>query len=328
MVSLSFLNFTFSNLSPNITVAQDGTGDVRSIGEAVQAAPNNNNFIFTIYIKEGMYYENIRITREKKNLVIYGDGMNNTIIISNRSNSSGFGIQDSATLDVSTDYFLAKNIGIVNYAGPEGNQAVALRVSGIYHYAFYNCSIMGYQDTLYMKEGNIFFRECKIYGTVDFIFGDAAGILQNSFIYARRPIPGQQNVVTAQGRTKANGTAAIVIHNCTITGSPGEYDPTVITYLGRPWKTFSRTIIMQSYLDSIIDPKGWVKFNETSDLSSLYYVEYDNGGPGADTDGRVNWPGYHASKNKDDVQQFTVQKFFEDTDWLRRVDVPFTSGLL
>ncbi|KAK2636417.1 hypothetical protein Ddye_031209 [Dipteronia dyeriana] len=97
MVSLSFLNFTFSNLSPNITVAQDGTGDVRSIGEAVQAAPNNNNFIFTIYIKEGMYYENIRITREKKNLVIYGDGMNNTIIISNRRNSSGFGIQDSAT---------------------------------------------------------------------------------------------------------------------------------------------------------------------------------------------------------------------------------------
>ncbi|KAK2637298.1 hypothetical protein Ddye_032090 [Dipteronia dyeriana] len=204
MVSLSFLNFTFSYPSPNITVAQDGTGDVRSIGEAVQAAPNNNNFIFTIYIKEGMYYENIRITREKKNLVIYGGGMNNTIIISNRSNSSGFGIQDSATLDVSTDYFLTKNIGIVNYAGPEGNQAVALRVSGIYHYAFYNCSIMGYQDTPYMKEGKILFRECKIYGTVDFIFGDAAGyyktrlsMLEGQFLDSKMWLPHKEELKPA-----------------------------------------------------------------------------------------------------------------------------------
>lgn len=34
-------------------------------------------------------------------------------------------------------------------------------------------------------------------------------------------------------------------------------------------------------MDGFIDREGWLKFNEKSDLRSLYYVECDNRGPGA-----------------------------------------------
>ncbi|WRX23615.1 Pectinesterase [Theobroma cacao] len=118
------------------------------------------------------------------------------------------------------------------------------------------CSIEGYQYTLYAAYGQQFFFDCQIYGTIDFIFGNAAVIIQNFFIYLRKPLQGQANVITAEGREFKKNNTGIVIHNCTFTSAPEfiPYKATVRTYLGRPWKEFSRTIIMQSFLDDLIDP--------------------------------------------------------------------------
>ncbi|RWW15190.1 hypothetical protein GW17_00020984, partial [Ensete ventricosum] len=88
---------------------------------------------------------------------------------------------------------------IENWAGPEKHQAVALRV-GADHAVAYRCNIIGYQDTLYVHSQRQFFRECDIYGTVDFIFGNAAVVLQNCSLWARRPLPMQKNTITAQNR--------------------------------------------------------------------------------------------------------------------------------
>ncbi|KAK6243004.1 hypothetical protein QUC31_009413 [Theobroma cacao] len=118
------------------------------------------------------------------------------------------------------------------------------------------CSIEGYQYTLYAAYGQQFFFDCQIYGTIDFIFGNAAVIIQSFFIYLRKPLQGQANVITAEGREFKKNNTGIVIHNCTFTSAPEfiPYKATVRTYLGRPWKEFSRTIIMQSFLDDLIDP--------------------------------------------------------------------------
>ncbi|KAI9197904.1 hypothetical protein LWI28_006406 [Acer negundo] len=266
---------------------------------------------------------------EKRNIVMSGDGIGKTIIQSSRSNSSGFGIGVSAALNIESQLFLAKDMSILNSAGREGGQAVALRTAGN-HIACLRCSIAGFQDTLYAHHGKSqFFYNCDIYGTIDFIFGDAAVIIQNSTIHVRRPLHGQQNVITADGRDTFDSNTAIVIHNCTIIPTPDlRSQSDVKTYLGRPWKKFSQTIIMQSYLDTFIDREGWMKFDESSDVTTLHYVEFWNSGPGSSTSGRVNWPGYHVLNSPKDVQNFTVEKFINGSEWLPKLDVPYSSGLV
>ncbi|KAK2638978.1 hypothetical protein Ddye_026773 [Dipteronia dyeriana] len=198
-------------------------------------------------------------------------------------NSFNFSCNVLYLLNIKSSYFLARDMSIINNAGSNAGQAVALSTEGDY-IACYRCSIEGYQDTLYTIHGrNQFFSYCNIYGTVDFIFGDAAVVIQNSYIGVRLP-SGGQTVVTADGRIDGTLNTAIVIHNCSISPTPElKGNPNVKTYLGRPWKEFSRTVIMQSYLDAFIDPQGWLKFDSSSDLASLYYAEYGNSGNGSFT---------------------------------------------
>ncbi|KAF5204631.1 Pectinesterase/pectinesterase inhibitor, partial [Thalictrum thalictroides] len=95
--------------------------------------------------------------------------------------------------------FIAKSMGFRNTAGPECEQALALRVESDMS-AFFNCSIEGYQDTLFTQMNRQFYTKCNIYGTIDFIFGYAAALIQNSKIIVRKPMAGQFNVITANGR--------------------------------------------------------------------------------------------------------------------------------
>lgn len=81
------------------------------------------------------------------------------------------------------------------------------------------CGFEGYQDTLNIHSQRQFYKECYIYGTVEFIFRNAAFVLQNFMIYARRSMDQQTNVVTAQGRT-ANQNTRILIHNSRVIKEP------------------------------------------------------------------------------------------------------------
>ncbi|KAK2638917.1 hypothetical protein Ddye_026712 [Dipteronia dyeriana] len=227
--------------------------------------------------------------------------------------------------DIDSSFFIAKDMSIINNAGPDGQQAVALRTAGDYIVCL-RCSIEGFQDTLYAHRGKSqFFFKCDIFGTIDFIFGDARMIVQNSIIHVRRPSDGQQNMITADGRHDATLNTAIV---GSIIPTPELSQSNVKTYLGRLWKRFARTIIMQSYLDKFIDPEGWAKFSDKTDVTTLYYAEFWNYGPGSNTSGRVKWPVYHALNNPDDVQDFLVKNFIDENDWLSKFDVPFFPGLV
>lgn len=224
--------------------------------------------------------------------------------------------------------FLAMNITFQNTAGAIKHQAVAVR-NGADLSTFYNCSFEGYQDTLYTHSMRQFYRECDIYGTIDFIFGNAAVVFQNCNIYPRLPLQGQFNPITAQGRTDINQNTGTSIHNCTIKAAPdlALSNGTTQTYLGRPWKEYSRTVYMQSFMDSLINPAGWAAWSGDFALSTLYYAEYNNTGPGSNTSSRVTWPGYHVI-NSTDAISFTVSNFIAGNFWLPATGVPYTGDLL
>lgn len=84
---------------------------------------------------------------------------------------------------------------------------------------------------------------------------------------------------------------------------------------------------MQTFMDSLIDPSGWSAWNGDFALSTLYYAEYNNSGPGSNTSLRVTWSGYHVI-NAIDAVNFTVSNFLMGVNWLPQTGVPYTGGLI
>ncbi|CAN4091393.1 unnamed protein product [Withania somnifera] len=318
-------------VSDIVIVSQDGSGNFTTINDAVAAAPNNTKVesgYFLIYITAGVYEEYVAIAKNKKYLMMIGDGINQTIITGNHSFVDGWTTFNSSTFSVVGQGFVAVNITFQNTAGAIKHQAVAVR-NGADLSTFYSCSFEAYQDTLYVHSLRQFYRECNIYGTVDFIFGNAAAVFQNCNLYPRLPMPNQFNAITAQGRTDINQNTGISIHNCTI--RPADdlalSNSTTKTYLGRPWKEYSRTIYMQSYMDGFIHPSGWHDWSGDFALNTSYYAEFNNTGPGSNTTGRVTWPAIQIL-NATDAVNFTVSGFLVGDDWLPQTGVPYFTSLL
>ncbi|KAJ0603317.1 putative pectinesterase [Helianthus annuus] len=309
----------------NVVVAQDGSGNYKTIGEAIAAKSGSGRYV--IYVKAGTYKENIQIGAKSKNIMLLGDGIGKTIITGSKSVGGGATTFNSATVGILGDGFIGRGITFRNTAGPQNHQAVALR-SGSDLSVFYQCSFEGYQDTLYVHSDRQFYRECNIYGTVDFIFGNAAVVFQNCNIYARNP-PNKMNTVTAQGRSDPNQNTGISIINCRVMAASDLKGATgsVKTYLGRPWHQYSRTVFMKTFLDGLVDPTGWMPWSGNFALNTLYYGEYMNTGPGSSTAKRVSWKGYRVITSATEAAKFTVGNFIAGGAWLPATKVPFTPGL-
>ncbi|KAK9068258.1 hypothetical protein SSX86_012369 [Deinandra increscens subsp. villosa] len=304
----------------NAVVAQDGSGGYKTIGAAVAAAKSGGGR-YVIYVKAGTYNENVQI--KSSNIMLVGDGIGKTIITGSKSVGGGSTSFGSATMGVDGDRFIGRDFTVKNTAGPQNEQAVALRSSSDLS-VFYQCSFEGYQDTLYVLSNRQFYKSCNIYGTVDFIFGNAAVVLQNCNIYARDP-PNKTNTITAQGRTDPNQNTGISIHNSRVSAASSLNG--VKTYLGRPWKQYSRTVFLKTYLDGIVNPAGWLPWSGNFALNTLYYGEYMNTGPGSSTANRVNWKGYHVITSATEAAKFTPGSFIAGGSWLPGTGVPWTSGL-
>ncbi|CAN1155676.1 Pectinesterase 2 [Linum perenne] len=309
----------------DVVVAKDGSGNYKTVKEAVAAASKGGGSgRFVIYVKQGVYNENVEIGR--KNVMLVGDGIGKTVITGSKSVGGGTTTFNSATVAVVGDGFIAREITFRNTAGPQNHQAVALR-SGSDLSVFYRCSFEGYQDTLYVHSERQFYRECDIYGTVDFIFGNAAVVFQNCNIYARLP-PNKTNTITAQGRTDPNQNTGISIHNCRVrAASDLKSGSGVRTYLGRPWKQYSRTVFMRTFMDGLVHPEGWLPWSGNFALNTLYYGEYMNSGPGSSTANRVKWKGYRVITSASEAAKFTVTNFIAGRSWLPATNVPFDNAL-
>ncbi|XP_009385286.2 putative pectinesterase/pectinesterase inhibitor 28 [Musa acuminata AAA Group] len=322
------LALSTKDIKPDVTVARDGSGKYKTITQALSAVPKKGNATFVIYIKEGVYKENVMVERSMTNVMMFGDGPTKTKITGSLNYVDGTSTFKTATLAVVGDGFIGKNLGVENTAGAAKHQAVALRVQSDKS-VFYLCQMDGYQDTLYTHTKRQFYRECTISGTIDFLFGDAAVVFQNCLMLVRKPMANQQCIVTAQGRKDRHEATGIVLHNCTISADPtlSSASTTTRSYLGRPWKEYSRTIIMQSQIDGLINEDGWQPWVGDFGLKTCFYTEIGNRGPGAATAKRVTWKGYK-KVDLTHAHKYTVQQFIQGKTWLPKTGVPFTPGLM
>ncbi|CAN1159055.1 Probable pectinesterase/pectinesterase inhibitor 59 [Linum perenne] len=304
-------------------VAKDSSGMFKTVQAALDLAAKRDNCMekFIIRVKKGVYDETIEVLDSNHNVWLVGDGIGVTIITGNRSVGSGnYTTFSSATAGIDGARFVARGITFRNTAGPQQKQAVALRSASDLA-VFYQCSFQGYQDTLFIQTQRQFFRECHLSGTVDFIFGNAAAVFQNCLIFVRRPMDGQNNTITAQGRQNSFEHTGFSIHGSRIL-------PSSETYLGRPWMRYSRTVIMKTYMDGIVSPEGWSTWGGTDfALNSLYFGEYNNTGAGASTKSRVRWRGFHVINDDVTAKQFTVNGLYAGRSWLPSTGVPFSGGL-
>ncbi|GAB4835784.1 hypothetical protein Ancab_000700 [Ancistrocladus abbreviatus] len=314
-------------VKPHVVVAKDGSGKYKTIAEALKEVPKWNKNSFIIYVKEGVYQEYLQIDKGLTHLVLIGDGPTKTRITYDMNFKDGTPTFKTATLSVLADHFMAKDIGIENTAGPIKHQAVALRVQSDMS-IFYNCHFDGYQDTLYTHTYRQFYRDCRVSGTIDFIFGDAAAFFQNCTFAVRKPLDNQNCIVTAQGRKERRQPTGIVIHNSTIVSDP-DYFPVRFknkAYLARPWKEYSKTIFMESYIEDLIQPEGWLPWDGPFALDTCYYGEYMNTGPGSNMTGRAKWRGVkRISPSR--AEKFMPSTFFGIDAWIIASGVPYTANL-
>ncbi|KAF8393700.1 hypothetical protein HHK36_021947 [Tetracentron sinense] len=314
-----------ANPKPDLTVAKDGSGDYKTIKEALDSVPKKNASRFVIYVKEGVYSsEKVIVDKAHWNVMMYGDGKTKTIISGNLNFVDGTPTFSTATFAAVGRGFIARDMGFKNTAGPEKHQAVAFR-SGSDRSVFYRCSFDAFQDTLYAHSNRQFYRDCDITGTIDFIFGNAAVVLQNCNIQPRQPMSNQFNTITAQGKKDPNQNTGISIQSSQIT----PFDKlTASTYLGRPWKDYSTTVIMQTNIGGFVDPTGWKEWVSNVDPpSTIFYAEYQNMGNGSSVDKRVKWGGYKPTITDEQAGKFTVDSFIQGSEWLPQSSVTYDGSL-
>lgn len=97
------------------------------------------------------------------------------------------------------------------------------------------------------------------------------------------------------------------------------------SYFGRPWKLYSRTTYLGCTVGGIIDPAGWLPWNGTFALNTLFYGEYRNKGPGAGVAKRVPWSTQLTARQ---TKKFLLKKLVGGTAWLPATGVPFGTTYL
>ena len=297
-----------------LVVARDGTGQFRTINEAVEVCRAFMEYHKVIYVKKGVYKEKVIIPSWLTNIEVCGENAENTIITYDdhaniRFEETGLpmGTFRTYTVKVQGNYITFKNITIENNAARLG-QAVALHTEGD-HLVFINCRLLGNQDTVYTGVANtrIYFKNCYIEGTTDFIFGPSTAWFESCTIHSK-----QDSYVTAAS-TPADVTYGYVFNNCKLTAAEG----VTKVYLGRPWRPYAYTLFMNCELGSHIVPCGWHNWGKASNEETARYAEYNNSGAGASTKDRASWS---KQLTKKEAAKVTLENVFKiDNSWIPEI---------
>ena len=287
-----------------IVVSRDGTGNFRTLQEAIESARAFMEYTVTIYVKNGVYKEKVIVPSWVENIDIIGEDRDKTIITyDDHANINKMGTFRTYTVKVEGSDITFKNLTIENNAAQLG-QAVALHTEGD-RLKFINCRILGNQDTIYTgaKFTRLYFKDCYIDGTTDFIFGPSTALFENCMIHSKR-----NSYVTAASTPKEAKYGYIFKH-CKLTAEPGVDK----VYLGRPWRPYAYTLFIECELGKHIVSAGWHNWGKQSNEETARYMEYKNTGEGANASERVAWS---KQLTKKEAEAVTVDAIFRtQSNW-------------
>jgi pectinesterase len=274
---------TERNVAANAVVAADGTGDYRTVQEAINAVPQNtspsNRWI--IFIKAGTYRELIYVQREKRYVTLVGEDAVRTVLTYNlHANMTGvdgkpIGTFRTPSTVIDADDFTAENLTFENSAGPVG-QALAVRVDGD-RVVFRNCRFLGWQDTIFLNRGRHYFEDSFVSGHVDFIFGGATAFFERCHLHCWR-----NGYITAASTPKEQPYGFVFAHG-RITGQTRD----VRTYLGRPWRDFAHVAFVGLEMSEVVRPEGWHNWDRPEREKTARFEE--SGTTGSAPRARAKW---------------------------------------
>lgn len=287
-----------------IVVSRDGTGNFRTLQEAIESARAFMDYTVTIYVRNGVYKEKVIVPSWVENIDIIGEDRDKTIITyDDHANINKMGTFRTYTVKVEGSDITFKNLTIENNAAQLG-QAVALHTEGD-RFKFINCRILGNQDTIYTgaKFTRLYFKDCYIDGTTDFIFGPSTALFEDCIIHSKR-----NSYVTAASTPK-EAKYGYVFKHCKLTAEPGVDK----VYLGRPWRPYAYTLFIECELGKHIVSAGWHNWGKQSNEETARYMEYKNTGEGANASERVAWS---KQLTKKEAEAVTVDAIFRtQSNW-------------
>ena len=303
-------------------VSRDGSCEFRSIAEAVEVCRAFMDYHKVIFVKKGVYKEKLVIPSWLTHIEICGEDRDNTIITwddhanikiakvgvvptaDNPDPRQTMGTFRTYTVKVDGNYITLKNITIEN-AAPRKGQAVALHTEGD-HLVVINCRILGNQDTIYtgMAGTRLYFRDCYIEGTTDFIFGPSTAWFENCTIKSKI-----NSFVTAASTPK-DVKFGYIFNRCKLIAAPEAQE----VFLGRPWRPYAYTLFMNCELGGHIVPQGWQNWGNKANEQTARYLEYNNTGEGAKTQERAPWS---RQLTKKEAAKITPAEVFRmENNWL------------
>lgn len=302
------------------TAPRAGVRTFGTVGDAVAAAPSEGIWPFRILVTRGRWHEKLVIGRPNVHLI--GEDRVGSVLTFDsaagmaRPDGEAWGTWGCASVTVRAPDFRAENLTIQNAfdyvgnlaapkfepIGPNGAQAVALMLdAGADRCAFEGMDLIGHQDTLFTDAGRSFFRDCRIRGSVDFVFGGGNALFESCQLHSRfRPGKDRQGYVAVPS-TPAAQAFGLTFLQCRLTRDAEIPDGSVA--LGRAWRpgrTFpdgkygdpdavGAAVYLGCWMDAHIDPSGWDEMGYTArngqrvmlhpDSARLF--EYDSRGPGA-----------------------------------------------
>lgn len=319
-----------------IHIAQDGSGDFTSVTAALQSIPPANQEPVTLFIHNGIYKELITVSSPYVTLI--GESREFTILTYDRyarmmmEDGMKRGTFRSYSCLIDTHDFTARNLTFENSSGRgiDVGQALALYVDGD-RISFEDCRFLGGQDTLFTaplppKEmepngfigpkqfapranGRHYYKNCYIEGDIDFIFGGATAYFEDCELFSKyvgRPV---NSYVTAAS-TPEGQPYGYVMKNCRFTSQC----PPRSAYLGRPWREYAKTVLINCFMDEHICEEGWDDWGKELAHETAFYAEYGSHGPGGDMSRRPDWI---KILTEDELEHYTKSAVLSGTDsWL------------
>ncbi|GKU96093.1 hypothetical protein SLEP1_g9370 [Rubroshorea leprosula] len=294
-------------VTPNAVVAKDGSGQFKTIMDAVNAYPKNYQGRYVIYVKAGVYDETVLIPKSMVNVFMYG-------VVRRRRSSPEKDPLLAVTLPpilphlvtALGDGFMVKSMGFSNTAGWMGTRTRSMSKPTVNSTGTVSSLglLISYSETVHHHPELSDYCEEALGQPEESCYCSWTSIRERShrFGYPELPYSPRPSSVP-----------------CKIQDSH---------VLGKAMEEILQDFDHGIYtLGDLIQPEGWMPWAGSFALNTLWYAEFADRGPGAATNGRVKWKGYQGVIDRATAEKFTAGPFLQGDIWLGTIGIPCFLGL-